>query len=268
MMQALGAVVTIGNLLLCLVVGIRLIQLGRRTTGGPELSLGLFFVSYFFLANALSCVLYVGWADASLSPPELVLRGLSAAYVFFAGVGVAGLLHFLRLTFRREQRWSLPLASVIGAATFGGAVYYGLSEGFSVRVMNGVGYWVSFCGRVTPFVWLAAESFLYWRRMERRLRIGLADPVVSNRFLLIGVWSSIAFLLALADPAARLLYFLRSGTTEIWDPVIGMPIILWVIPTTSLFAALGALALFLAFFPVAGYRRWLGQRADPLDSDA
>ncbi|TDJ13102.1 MAG: hypothetical protein E2O66_05950 [Deltaproteobacteria bacterium] len=268
MMQALGAVVTIGNLLLCLVVGSRLIQLGRRTSGGPELSLGLFFIAYFFLANALSCVLYMGWADASLTPPELVLRGLSAAYVFFAGIGVVGLLHFLRVTFRQKQRWSLPLAAVIGAATFGGAVYYGLSEGFSVRVVNGAGYWVSFCGRVAPFVWLAVESFLYWRRMERRLRIGLADPVVSNRFLLIGVWSSIAFLLALTDPAARLLYFLRSGTTDVWDPVIGLPIILWVIPTTSLFAALGAVALFLAFFPLEGYRRWLSQRSVPLDSDA
>ena len=103
--------------------------------------------------------------------------------------------------------------------------------------------------------------------MERRLRIGLADPVVSNRFLLIGVWSSIAFLLALTDPAARLLYFLRSGTTDVWDPAIGLPIILIVLPTTSLFATLGALVLFLAFFPLAGYRRWLSQRAVPLDAD-
>lgn len=39
-----------------------------------------------------------------------------------------------------------------------------------------------------PFAWSALESAVLWRRNRRRMRIGLGDPVLAERFLL---WSAI-----------------------------------------------------------------------------
>ena len=46
-----------------------------------------------------------------------------------------------------------------------------------------------YVARVAPYYWLAAESLSYWSAARRRVRIGLADPLVTNRFLLLGLWA-------------------------------------------------------------------------------
>ena len=37
------------------------------------------------------------------------------------------------------------------------------------------------------YLWTSVESLTWWRRMHRRVALGLADPVVANRFFLWGV---------------------------------------------------------------------------------
>lgn len=41
---------------------------------------------------------------------------------------------------------------------------------------------------VLCYAWLGLEGLLEWRKSRRRLALGLVDPVVSNRFLMWGVF--------------------------------------------------------------------------------
>ena len=98
--------------------------------------------------------------------------------------------------------------------------------------------------------------------MRRRLRLGLADPVLTNRFLLWGVWAGAVFLMGQADPVARAWYVLKEGTFTggLMNPEVARPIVAALVSTTSILGIIVALMLLLTFFPTAGYRRWLEER--------
>ena len=53
-------------------------------------------------------------------------------------------------------------------------------------IFPGAGHWLGWAGRTGAMLWVAIESFRYYGQQRRRLRIGLADPILSNRFLLRG----------------------------------------------------------------------------------
>ena len=78
----------------------------------------------------------------------------------------------------------------------------------------GPGHWIGWLGRTMAIFGVAFESFRYWRMLRRRLRLGLADPVVTNRFLLWAVWAACSTLNFVADLASRALYRLVFGTIE------------------------------------------------------
>jgi hypothetical protein len=138
----------------------------------------------------------------------------------------------------------------------------GVTEGFRVRVLPGAAYWLVVALRELVFVWMAVESFRYWTLLRRRLRLGLADPLVTNRFLLWAAWAFSIVLLGLSDPGARIWYFAASGTTELWVPEAGRPIVLVVIAGTSVLGIGAAITLFLTFFPTAAFQRWVAARAE------
>ena len=112
---------------------------------------------------------------------------------------------------------------------------------------------------------VAVESFRYWLMLRRRLRLGLADPVVTNRFLLWAVFATGSTLNYVADLASRSLYWWAYGTVQ---PVpahlaamVGPTIIV-----TMILGAVSAVTLFLTFFPTPAYRRWIEARSSTLDS--
>ena len=110
------------------------------------------------------------------------------------------------------------------------------------------------------------ESFRYWALLQRRLRIGLADPLVANRFLLWGVWAATVTLLNLSDPLARAWYCAVAGTTTELIPEVARHMIVVVVALTSALGLVAAACLFLTFFPTAGYRRWVLSRQVPASS--
>jgi hypothetical protein len=260
MLQVLGAGVTLGLIGLSLGIGVRLLRLAARTRG-PELWLGLYFVAYGGVATSLSVATYVGWSAPEVALADRAVRALNGGFFTLSTLGMSCLLVFTWRTFRPASRAARAAAAATAALLAAAAVVLGAAEGFEVCVLNGPAYWIHFSARLVPFVWVAVESLLYCRRLRRRLVLGLADPLVANRFLLWGLWGTAMTAMAFADPLARLWYWWLTGTTERWIADVGRPIIEVVVPLSCGIGIAVAALMALVFFPTAGYRRWIEARA-------
>jgi hypothetical protein len=264
MLEALSGIVTLALLVLSVVIGLRLLRMARWNSGRPEAWLGLYFLIYSALATSLSVGTYLGWSSAQIALSDGLVRSINAAFFFTSTVGLACLLIFTQRTFRPDSQGARVAVWGTTGVLAGSAIALGLTEGFEIRVLNGPPYWICFAARIACWVWVAAESFAYWAKLRRRLELGLADPVVANRFLLWGVWGSLMTLMAFSDPLARLWYVHLSGTTTAWVPMIGRPIIQVVVPLSCFLNISFVAILILTFFPTPGYRRWVQARAPKL----
>ena len=151
--------------------------------------------------------------------------------------------------------WEGPVANWIKACR--------LIEAMDVeQIVPGPAHWVAWLGRAAPMVWVTVESFRYWSILRRRLRLGLADAVVANRFLLWGIWSAATFVNLAADPVARVAYVALAGSsTEIVMDVL-WPVGLGTMGVAMVLGIVSAATLLLTFFPTAAYRRWVEARAE------
>jgi hypothetical protein len=98
-------------------------------------------------------------------------------------------------------------------------------------------------------LWGSAEALRYWRVLRRRLRLGLTDPVVTNRFFLWGLGAGAAGLGSAIGVVAQL----ATGLSPLEVPAILL--------SSSLHGLTAAVAMWLAFLPTAGYRRMIESRA-------
>ncbi len=92
--------------------------------------------------------------------------------------------------------------------------------------------------------WAASESLRYYGLMKRREALALAEPLVTNRFLLWGIG-------ALAGATATVF----SGTMIALGAAADSQLLIGLRLTTALCGATSAIAIWLAFFPPAAYRR-------------
>jgi hypothetical protein len=260
-MEAISGVVTILCILLALAIGVRLARLGRRT-GGAEIWLSIFFLLTQFAGAALSCFLYMSWTDASRALPDPIATPLHVAAVGGAHAGLGALYVFVWKTFYPR---STTAGRVVGCLLVAMAAAYlaiPLTEGFAVRVMPGTAYWTSWVLRTSAVLWLAFESLRYWSLLRRRMRLGLGEPLVTNRFLLLGVFALAIFFMGASDPLARSWYVLQVGSTEQWIPELAHSIVLVVLALTSTLGIVVVTTLALIFFPTARFRRFIEGRSD------
>jgi hypothetical protein len=195
-------------------VAFRLLGLARRTGQEPELLLG----------GAILCTAVLGYG---VLITNLVLRGttppeqVSFLSVFVTGAGrtlhafgVTLFLVFVVHVFRRDEEWAKALGGFMLALLWGGLAYGAWNGSFryEMAAVGQPGWWCEYAVIWTYSIWSAAESYRYWLAMRRRVAIGLADPLVANRFFLWGTGSvfttcatwtaSIPFLFVLSDPEA------------------------------------------------------------------
>ena len=97
--------------------------------------------------------------------------------------------------------------------------------------------------RSTCIAWGAVESFIYYGQLRRRGRLGLAPPLVVNRFFMWGLGLSAMTLLMASTLLAR--------AVDVDPAAFG-----WVL-IESCVGMLGATTLWLTFFPTPFYRRML-----------
>ena len=259
--MAFGALVTLLNLILCLVVGTRLLRTGLGPDRRPELALAIYFLASAFFSTVCQSVVYGGVIDPSVALPDGASRLVLGLGVLGMSVGGAAVFAFTWLSFRRDARWARWAAVAGSLIAIGGFVFEALHEGFTITLYPGPGHWVAWAGRTAPMVWVTAESLRYWALLRRRLRLGLADPVVVNRFLLWGIWSAATFVNLAADPIARGIYAAVAGTTTEIVMEVVEPVVIGTMAVTMVLGVISAATLFLTFFPTAGYRRWLASRA-------
>jgi hypothetical protein len=224
-------------------VAIRLLFLARRNRGLPELLLGLSFL----LGGTIGAFLEVtGIAVEPQLEPAQVGTFLMIGKLF----GVAGLacsVLFIAWVFRRHERWAVvPAAALIALAlvAFGGMAAAGT---FSSGVNVAPWFWLEFAARIGSPCWLGLEAGRYYLRMKRRTRLGLADPVVTDRFLLWTFAAACSFLMLSTSIAPIVL-----GRTH--------PVSLVALAVFSVTGAATAACYWLAFFPPEAYRRRLRAR--------
>ena len=259
-LEAISGLTILALMGLSAAIGVRLVRLGSRDEGGPELWLGLYFLIYGCLATTASLATYLGWSAPDVAFSDGTTRLLNAAFFGLSTIGMTCLLLFTQRTFHPNSRGARAFVWGIAVLMVAAAIEVGVTEGFEVRVLNGVPYWIHFSARLVPFVWVATESLRYRSLLQRRVAIGLADPLVANRFLLWGLWSAVLAVMAFADPLARFWYWSLTGTTTEWIAAVGRPIIDVVVPFSAACGVAAVTLLFLTFFPTASYRRWVEQR--------
>jgi hypothetical protein len=228
-------------------VGIRLVRLARRSGGFPERMLGAACLAGPGLVAP--CLLVVH----AVSEPTLVVRAAAflgqIGYALFCSV----MVRFTWRCFRPDEAWARTLARgstvvVLFAATAGMARAAGLAPVLELRDMDHWTFRTIGFASLVGHVWTGLESFSYYSRMRRRAAIGLADPVVTNRFLLWGLVAAGAIVASGLPLAVGLL-----GGDSFND-----------VPTRVVGAAatiFGSVCLQLAFLPPKSYVRWLAREA-------
>ncbi len=171
--------------ILAVVVGIRLLLLSRRTQRVPERSLGIALVLTAGLGYGLLIIAMVGrraegWDDA----PEFYIWISGLGWIFH-NLGVSFMLDFVRRVFRPGETWALLLQFGLSAVLWGGWLVDALQGGL-VAATPSAYYWIYFSVIGTYPLWTAVEAINYWGMMRKRVKLGLADPLIANRFLL---WS-------------------------------------------------------------------------------
>ena len=240
-MHILGQLGGAAFILMSLVIGARLSLLWLRTRQLPELLIG----------GGMLLLAGVGYPISAVARelPDLA-EGVRASLGAIAGVaGALGLIassSFTWLLFRRGVAWANALLGALAAGALGVLVAESLAGSWA---RGGALFWcwlpfgISVC-----YGWAFLECARYHRMLRRRLAIGLADPVVTDRFRLYAA----ATLLALVVNVIGQVFWWR-GVEMLTDPVGSL-----------LLAVLGAgssVLMCLAFLPPRAYLERVRLRA-------
>jgi hypothetical protein len=234
-------------------VAARLLGLARRTGQEPELLLG----------GAILCTAVLGYG---VLIANLVLRGTTppdevpGLSVFLTGAGrslhafgVSLFLFFVVRVFRRDEEWAKALGGFMLALLWGGLAYGAWNGSFryEMAAVGQPGWWCEYAVIWTYSIWSASEAYRYWLAMRRRIALGLADPLVSNRFFLWGT-GSVFTTCATWTASIPYLYVTDLEAVAAITPVVRI--------VTAL-AGIGSVSCSLfAFLPPAWYKR----RIEPL----
>jgi hypothetical protein len=237
-MQGLVAAGLAAFIVVNTIVAFRLLGRFRRQREAPELLLGLALLT-----------------SASLGYPSIVLAAaapelgpwLSHLGLLAFQVGVSLYAHFNARVFRPGVGWASAFASTcthIFAVVLAVVVYLPFAVGSPEAAAE----------HVRPFVvlnqgtlvaisaWVALEGGLYYARLRKRRAVGLADPLIVNRFLLWTVQGT----LSLANMLVA--FWLMLGGENVVASTLS-------IASTSASGLVGAVLTVLIFMPPAWYQR-------------
>ena len=241
---------------------LRLLALAARTRQAPELWGGL-----YFLGAAIGLPMRVLGHSLGIDHPELTSDLNLLGHAFFASASAAMAMFTWRV-FRPEAVWARNLVvgtllSIVATTTHLVGVG-GASDERSMAML------LTNTSRIVPIVWAFLESTRYWRAMQRREALGLAEPIVTNRFLLWSLWTGA---LAALPMTALLLRILGQISVMVaGDAALDFtdsPHVVALIRVVFLISApIGAIALSLSFFPPQRYLARVKRRRNPEGASA
>jgi hypothetical protein len=228
-------------------VGVRLLLLARRTGQLPELLVGVGFALIGLLGYPLAMI--SGFGRGTVAEVNL---GMWVAGMMIMNVGLTCLYAFTARVFRSGRVWAWLTVALLSVANLGsasgswGALVSAPPEALSYQVTAA---W-SAAGQITSglgFAWIGLESWLQFAMSRKRRALGLADAVVTNRFLLFVLFATSAMGMNAANSLA-----LAAGVSAVES-----------VPVQASMAVLGLAAsacMYLAFLPAPVYRRWIERR--------
>jgi hypothetical protein len=249
LLQGFHLAATLVFVLVSLAVSLRMLALARRTGLKPELYLGLGILGTAVLGYGVLIAGAILRGPDEMATDALAPRTLQAIGQLLHDAGVAMIVLFVRAVFRPTEAWARALAGVLIGALVVGQLGWEIENRYRSGGTGNAFWWLRYAVIWTYPLWTAIESYRYYGLMRRRREIGLADPLVTNRFFLWGTaslgtalatWtSSIPLLLLAGDRAAALA----------WTPAIHVATALVGVATVATYS--------LTFFPPVAYRRWI-----------
>jgi hypothetical protein len=232
----------------CFAVGGKMLLLARRTRRVPELALGL----ALFLSGGLGGILlFVGQSRAEeLGDFTLGIRG---AGVLCLSAGAIALWCFTWRVFRSQAGWAAALFAVMCAAVVAGFLGEAITGDFATRRFANAWSWLGLSARSLAYLWAGLESLRYHRVMCRRLQLGLADPLIVNRFLLWGIGA-----LAAWGIYGVVILNIVTGRADAADAGVFHSTVPALV--TSLLGCTSGATMGLAFFAPPMYHRWIQAR--------
>jgi hypothetical protein len=247
---------TLASLTVSFVLGLRLLRLASRTRELPEVLMG----SAFLLAGVVGYILMlIGAGGAKAMPPATAESFFFAGYALIS-IGVVLTYLFIWRVFRPRSglsRVCVILAAIATLVTAHPIALPGMQqEGFEIPgILGSALFWLGHALRVGVGLWGTIEAGSYYLTLRRRLRLGLADPVVANRILL---WT----IASVGGAAIFLSTAVSNATGSDMEEVMGTSQILVISTVTFLVAG----CQWFAFLPPDRYRAWLARRAEPAAS--
>jgi hypothetical protein len=236
----------VGYTIVSAIVGVRLILRSLESHGVPELLAGLSYVAAPALGYPM-CIAAPMISNRAIAVPIYVTGEI------FLVSGCCCFFFFTVKVFRPGAQWAIWSAAL----------------GSAVLIWSGVGITRAFLASSNPqevagmaktplaamvlmlmlsYVWTALEGMRYYRMMRKRMALGLADAVVTNRFLLWG-FSGLTSLAWISVSA----FFLAIGANIGTDPIP--------VTVTSAGGIVNTVFLVLIFMPPATYTRWIERSA-------
>jgi hypothetical protein len=239
-MQAATGLLVLIFLVTSLAVGIRLLVLFSRTRRPPELLIGI-------------GILGIGPCGmGGILAGAVLTRAGSGAAPFVTGVSVlsiaAGLTGSALFNWRTYRPDSARVRAVVLAAVGIAGVGFGIEWGtnaFADPMHFGPGMKLVTLSCSTTLLWGGVESVRYWLMMRRRLALGLADPLVTNRFLLYGLGIGVAGFGSAVSAVVQWITGLGSAD---------LPILTF---SNAVCGLLSSICMWVAFLPPKAWRRYV-----------
>ncbi len=242
---ALGC--TLAFVVTAAIVAARLLALARATRGLPELTCGL----------ALGLIVALGLPVRLVGDAVVgTHRGLGIALLIASGVSFAAgwtaLAVFTWKVFRPDSflvGWTVRGAILVfaGSTLAEASRLLALQDVSMARHLSSWSFVTLFTAELL-YGWTGFEALRCYRQFRRRLALGLADPVVTNRFLL---WAIVmgCSMISLGAP----LYAGWIGLSPLELAEVQLTTALAGLPCTA--------ALYLAFLTPRSYRNWVLRRS-------
>jgi hypothetical protein len=228
--------------LVSIVVGARLLGLAARTRQLPELVIG---AGLLLMAGISYPALTVA---QTLGESPGLQTGLTLASSLASLLGQTLIATFNWRVFRSEERWPALLTAAIAAWMVSLWLWQAFGPGWGSFARTHQGPWALQQGcSIVTMGWGTLESSLYYAKLKRRLSLGLADPLVTDRLRLWAIAMGSSF------TTTAIATSLRTAGVPMTGEVTG----LFVGPL----GLISATAMWLAFFPPHRYSNWVLARA-------
>ena len=224
------------------VAGISLIRLSWRSQRPPDVLIGMGFL--------LWGVSYACWQIPIATPNQPLTQPLFFAGRIFTHAGTIFFAAFTWTEFRNQSHWAKWLVFAIAVtliAGVAGSVFIGDWEG--IRPISNTWWWVEWTASLVAMTWVGVEGFIEYPKARQRVRLGLCEPLVCNRFLLWGITGIVSAVYS----RVLLSYTTAFEADGFWS--------------TTLDRASGALEVTtvalvcLIYFPPRFYQRWFAGAA-------